>query len=131
MATRTKAQRQENNLDFPRRGDIYLVNFDPTAGAEIQKTQPALVLQNDIANRYSAITIVVAITSKFDLPPYPTEVAMQPNESGLPQASSALLNQIRSVDRKRLIKRIGKADAETMRRVEKALKISLGLIQIQ
>ena len=58
----------------PKRGDIYLVNFDPTVGAEIRKTRPALILQNDIANKSSPVTIVAAITSKFDDPLYPTEV---------------------------------------------------------
>ena len=58
----------------PRRGDIYLVNFDPTIGAEIRKTLPALVLQNDIANKSSPVTIVAAISSKFADPLYPTEV---------------------------------------------------------
>ena len=52
----------------PKRGDIYLVNFDPTLGAEIRKTRPALILQNDIANKYSPVTIVAAISSKFDDP---------------------------------------------------------------
>ena len=56
----------------PRRGDIYLVNFDPTIGSEVKKTRPALVLQNDIANRYSPTTIVAAITSQFDGRLYPT-----------------------------------------------------------
>jgi mRNA interferase MazF len=50
----------------PKRGQVYLVNFDPTIGAEIRKTRPALVVQNDIANRHSPITIVAAITSKVD-----------------------------------------------------------------
>ncbi len=58
----------------PKRGDIYLVNFDPTLGAEIRKTRPALILQNDIANKYSPVTIVAAISSKYDNPLYPTEV---------------------------------------------------------
>ena len=52
----------------PKRGDIYLVNFDPTLGAEIRKTRPALILQNDIANKYSPVTIVAAISSKYDNP---------------------------------------------------------------
>lgn len=114
----------------PCRGDIYLVNFDPTLGAEIRKTRPALILQNDIANQYSPVTIVAAITSKFDIPPYPTEVVIAPEQSGLPQRSAILLNQIRPVDRQRLIKRIGRADAETMRRVNQAIEISLGLIEV-
>ncbi len=110
-----------------RRGDIYLVNFDPTVGAEIRKTRPALVIQNDIANRYSTVTIVAAITSKFSTPPYPTEVVMQQDESGLSQPSAVLLNQLRTVDRQRLVKRIGRASAGTMRRVDLALHVSLGL----
>ena len=113
---------------FPRRGDIYLVNFDPTVGAEIRKTRPALVIQNDVSNRYSPIAIVAAITSKFGPEPYPTEVIMEPGESGLPQTSAVLLNQIRSVDRRRLVKRIGRATRSTMSRVDRALMISLGLV---
>jgi mRNA interferase MazF len=58
----------------PKRGEVYLVNFDPTIGAEIQKTCPALIVQNDIANRHSPITIVAAISSQFDETLYPTEV---------------------------------------------------------
>ena len=53
-------------MNNPKRGEIYLVNFEPTVGAEIRKTRPALVLQNDIANRHSPITIVAAVTSQFD-----------------------------------------------------------------
>ena len=129
MAT-NKASRKTQAVGFPRRGDIYLVNFDPTLGAEIRKTRPALIVQNDISNRYSPITILAAITSKFDIPPYPTEVIMETGESGLPQRSSVLLNQIRSVDRQRLVKRIGHASPETMQRVDQAIQISLGLIRI-
>ena len=115
---------------FPQRGEIYLVSFDPTVGAEIQKTRPALVIQNDIGNQYSPITIVAAISSKFDLPPYPTEVVIAPKDSGLSQISAVVLNQIRSVDCQRLIKRIGKASPEIMERVDRALQISLGLVNI-
>ena len=68
-------------MTFPQRGDIYLVRFDPSVGIKIQKTRPALVIQNDIGNQYSPITVVAAITSKFDVPPYPTEVVMESKES--------------------------------------------------
>jgi mRNA interferase MazF len=61
----------QRKLLNPRRGELYLVSFDPTLGAEIQKTSPALIVQNDIANEYSPITIVAAITSKFDETLYP------------------------------------------------------------
>jgi mRNA interferase MazF len=67
----------------PKHGEVYLVNFDPIIGAEIQKTRPALMVQNDIANRHSPITIVAAITSQFSEPSYPTEVRIQPPEGGV------------------------------------------------
>ena len=129
MATHN-ARQTGRKVDHPRRGDIYLVNFDPTVGAEIRKTRPALIVQNDIANQYSPITILATITSQFDIPPYPTEAIVETGESGLSQRSSVLLNQIRSVDRQRLIERIGRANPETMQRVDRAIQISLGLIRI-
>jgi mRNA interferase MazF len=125
-----KARGKTQKVRHPLRGDIYLVNFDPTIGSEIKKTRPALVIQNDIANQYSPITIVAAITSKFDEPPYPTEIILEPQESGLPLRSAVLLNQIRSVDRQRLIKRLGRANVETIRRIDAAIQISLGLINV-
>ena len=70
-------------VTFPRRGEVYLVSFDPTVGSEIQRTRPALILQNDIANRHSPITIVAAMTSQFAEPLYPTEVLIAPPEGGL------------------------------------------------
>ena len=112
-------------ISYPKRGDIFLINFDPTIGHEIKKTRPALVIQNNIANQYSPITIVAAITSKFSNPAYPTEIVMTPVESGLNIPSAVLLNQLRSVDRQRLIKRIGRASLSTMQRVNQAIQISL------
>ncbi len=111
----------------PRRGEVYLVSFDPTIGAEIKKTRPALVIQNDIANRYSPITIVAAITSKADDELYPTEVPVQKGDGGLGADSVILLNQIRSIDKARLYRRLGKVGVETLRRVDRAIAISLGL----
>lgn len=120
----------KRQLAQPQRGEIYLISFDPTVGAEIQKTRPALVLQNNIANEYSPITIVAAITSKFDDPLYPTEVLIQSPEGGLTVDSVVLLNQIRSIDKQRLVKRLGKLADETMALVDQAIQISLGLIEI-
>lgn len=114
----------------PRRGEIYLVRFDPTVGHEIQKTRPAVILQNDVSNQFSSITIVGAISSKFSDPPFPREVIIEPKESGLPQRSAVVLNQNRSVDRLRLGKRVGFLSPVIMDRVDKALKISLGLIEV-
>ena len=114
----------------PKRGEIYLVNFDPTIGSEIKKTRPALILQNNVGNQYSAITIVAAITSSIDEKLYPTEVLLKAEKVGLKNDSVALLNQIRSIDKMRLIKRVGRVDQGVMEEVDRALEISLGLIEI-
>jgi mRNA interferase MazF len=111
----------------PKRGEVYLVAFDPTIGAEIQKTRPALIVQNDVANRHSPITIVAAITSQFDEPLYPTEALIQPPEGGLSIPSVVLLNQVRSVDKRWLVRRLGTFAPVTMERVDRALLVSLGL----
>ena len=117
-------------MTSPRRGEVYLVNFDPTIGSEIRKTRPALILQNDVANRHSPITIVAAISSKFDDRLYPTEVLIAPPEGGLTVDSVALLNQIRSIDRRRLAKRLGSVGAATMEKIDRAMQISLGLLKV-
>jgi mRNA interferase MazF len=117
----------KSKVDFPRRGEVYLVNFDPTVGSEIQKTRPALILQNDSSNRYSPVTIVAAITSKADDELYPTEVLVKTPEGGLTKDSVILLNQIRSIDRRRLVKRLGTVKSSTMFEVDRAIQISLGL----
>lgn len=114
----------------PRRGEVYLVNFDPTIGAEIKKTRPALIVQNDIANRHSPVTIVAAITSRFDEPLYPTEILIKAPEGGLAVDSVVLLNQIRSIDRQRLVKRLGALKTETLQKVDLAIKISFSLIDL-
>jgi mRNA interferase MazF len=98
--------------------------------SEIRKTRPALVLQNDVANRYSPLTIVSAITSQFEEPLYPTEVFLRAGEGGAAKDSVILLNQIRSVDKRRLIRRLGSVRAETLTRVDRAIQISLGLVSL-
>jgi len=112
----------------PKRGDVVVVDFDPTIGAEIRKRRPALVIQNDIDNRYSPITIVAAIISQIEAERYPTEVHVLPPEGGLTKPSIVLLNQIRSVDRRRVVGRLGRLGAPTMARVDRALQLSLGLV---
>ena len=112
---------------IPKRGEIYLVNFDPSIGAEIKKTRPGLILQNDIANRYSSVTIVAAITSFSDKDgkTYPTEVFIGVSEGGLDNDSVALLNQIRTIDKRRLVKKLGVLKDKTMAQIDKAIQISL------
>jgi mRNA interferase MazF len=99
-------------------------------GHEIQKTRPALIIQNDVSNEYSPITIVAAISSKFSDPPFPREVVIDPTESGLPMLSAVIVNQIRSVDRQRLQEKVGNLSARAMARVGDAIKISLGLTDL-
>jgi len=117
-------------IAYPRRGEVYVVSFDPTIGAEIKKTRPALIVQNDIANRHSPVTIVAAITSQFEEPLYPTEVLVKAPEGGLGVDSVVLLNQVRSIDKRRLVRRLGAVKPETMRRVDRAILLSLGLVKI-
>ena len=117
-------------VSYPKRGDIYLINFDPAIGSEIQKIRPALILQNDVANQYSPIVIVAGISSKFSQPLYPTEVLIKAPEGGLKYDSVALLNQIRSIDKQRLSKYLGKISPETLEKVDGAIEISLGLVKL-
>jgi len=118
-------------MTFPLRGEIYWVAFDPAIGHEIQKRRPAVIIQNDISNRHSPITIVAAVSSQFRTPAHPREVPIATGaRTGLSGPSAVILNQIRSIDRARLEKRLGSLDAATMRRVDEAIKISLGLVAI-
>lgn len=121
---------KRNAVIFPRRGEVYRVSFDPTVGGEIRKARPALVIQNDVGNRYGPVTIVAAITSTVHLPLPPFKVLVESPEGGLVKNSAILLNQIRSVDRSRLNTKLGKLSRSTMLRVDQAIKISLGLIEI-
>lgn len=115
-------------IAFPKRGEVYLVTLDPTVGHEISKTRLALILQNNVANKHSPITIVGAITSKFDDKLYATEVLIHAGEAGLKQDSVVRLDQIRSVDRVRLVKKFGNVSNVTLKRVDFAIKVSLGLV---
>ena len=88
------------------------------------------MIQNDITNRFGMTTIIAAITSRVNSPPYPNEVVVQPGLTGLDVPSTVRLDQIRTVDRQRLIKRLGKVDAASMNRVDQAIKISLGVVKL-
>ena len=122
---------QEQKVAKARRGEIYLCSFDPTVGHEIKKTRPALIIQNDVGNRYSPLTIVAAITSSVSLVSSPVEVETKATTAtGLDIESSIRLDQIRTVDRERLIRRLGVADPVTMAKVDEAIKISLRLIRL-
>jgi mRNA interferase MazF len=100
-------------------------------GHEIKKTSPALVIQNDVGNRYSPLTLVAAITSGVSPVPFPVEVIIDPAAgNGLKVRSSIRLDQVRTVDRQRLVRRLGMADSATMAKVNEAIRISLGLVRL-
>ncbi|NUM43897.1 MAG: type II toxin-antitoxin system PemK/MazF family toxin [Anaerolineales bacterium] len=111
------------------RGDVFTVDLEPVRGSEQGKARPALVIQNDIGNRFSPTIIVAPITSgnytKFDV-----NVEIKAPEGGLANNSIILLNQIRTVDRTRFGRYWGRVSAETMQKVDEAIKISLGLVKI-
>ena len=110
-----------------KRGDIILVNLDPVKGSEQGKTRPALIIQNDLGNKYSPTTIVAPITSKIFSKEFPTNVKINPKDSGLDRESTILLNQIRTIDNIRVIKKIGKLNIPIIKRVNLAIKVSLDL----
>jgi mRNA interferase MazF len=112
----------------PRRRDVWLVNFDPTLGAEIKKVRPALIIQNDVGNQVSPITIVAAITSNVKKVT-PVQVFVPAGEAGLNVNSMIVLNQIRSVDHVRLRRKLGILSEARMAEVESAILISIGIEQ--
>jgi len=113
-----------------KRGDIHYADLSPVIGSEQGGTRPVLILQNDIGNRFSPTTIVAAITSRIDKARLPTHVELPSTKSRLPMDSVVLLEQVRTIDRRRLIERVSHLDPVTMERVNRALEISLGLVEI-
>jgi mRNA interferase MazF len=109
------------------RGDIFLINLELVKGHEQGGIRPALIIQNDISNHFSPLTIIAPITSKIYTKEFPTNVFLSKKESGLDKDSTILLNQIRTIDKSRLVKKISSLDNFLIERVNKALKISLNL----
>jgi mRNA interferase MazF len=112
-----------------RRGDIWTVNFEPVVGSEQGKARPALIIQNDIGNLYSPVLIVAALTSGENAR-YDVQVEVKAPEGGLDHNSLVLLNQIRTIDKRRVGRYWGHLPAQTMQQVDEAIKISLGLVRI-
>jgi mRNA interferase MazF len=112
-------------VNFPRRGDVYWVDLDPTVGTEIAKTRPCVVISNDTGNEYSARVIIAAITSGNTTNIYPFEVLAPNGEGGLTKTSKVVLSQIRTVDKSRLRQRLGALTAERMRQIDTAIRLSL------
>lgn len=110
-----------------KRGDIYYADLSPVVGSEQGGTRPVVVIQNDVGNKYSPTTIVAPITSQLSRLRLPTHVRARSSLSDLPKNSMVLLEQIRTIDKKRLQKKIGSFDERFMERIDQAIKISLEL----
>ncbi len=109
------------------RSEIHLASLDPTIGREISKTRPVVIISNDINNRFSGTITVLPITSTNLGKIYPFEVKLPKGAGNLPKDSKVKADQIRTLDKRRIIKAIGVIDDESMARIETALKIHLGL----
>jgi len=113
-------------MDFPKRGQIWFVLLDPVVGHEIGKTRPALVISNDRNNQFADTVTVLPITSKTEKI-YPFELLLSKEETHLPKDSKVKCNQIRTVDKKRLVNLVGALSAERLKEIKQALLIHLGI----
>ncbi len=108
-----------------KRNEIYYADLNPVKGSEQGGIRPVLVIQNDTGNKHSPTTIVAAITSKEEKAKLPTHVEV--GSCGVERKSLALLEQIRTIDKSRLIKYVGELDGATVKEINEAISISLGL----
>ena len=111
---------------FPLRGEVWIVNWNPSRGSEQAGRRPALVIQNDIGNEKAATTIVAAISSSIRI--YPMNVKLDPPEGGLERISIVKTSQLLTVSKKRLEKRLGRVSAQKMVEINRAIKLSLELL---
>lgn len=113
-----------------KRGDIYYADLSPVIGSEQGGIRPVLIIQNDIGNKYSPTVIATAITSQINKAKLPTHIEISAKDYGLAKDSVILLEQLRTIDKRRLREKIGHLDDELMEKVNDALNISLGLLDI-
>ena len=113
-----------------KRGDIFYADLSPVVGSEQGGVRPVLVVQNDVGNRYSPTVIVSAITSQINKAKLPTHIEIAASDYGLQKDSVILLEQVRTIDKKRLKEKIGHLDDELMVLVNDALKISFGMLDM-
>src|SRR5690606_2430322 len=110
-----------------RRGELFFANLNPVMGSEQGGIRPVLIVQNDRGNASSGTTIVAAVTSKTARRPLPTHVLLQAERYGLDKDSLVMLEQLRTIDKRRLKNRIGRLHKADLARLERALRASLGL----
>jgi mRNA interferase MazF len=111
-----------------KRGDVFYADLSPVVGSEQGGVRPVLVIQNDIGNRFSPTVIVAAITAQIQKAKLPTHVEIEAKTHGMEKDSVILLEQIRTIDKQRLTDKITHLEDDTMRKVDDALQISVGLI---
>jgi len=111
-----------------KRGELYYADLSPVIGSEQGGIRPVLILQNDVGNKYSPTIIVAAITSQINKAKLPTHIEISAKEYGLTKDSVILLEQIRTIDKRRLQEKIGMLDGFIMNKVNEALLISLGFV---
>lgn len=109
-----------------KRGDIYYADLSPVVGSEQGGIRPVLIIQNDIGNKYSPTVIVAAITSQINKAKLPTHIELDANTYKLPKDSVILLEQLRTIDKRRLKEQVAKLDSFKMKEVGRAILISLG-----
>ena len=110
-----------------KRGDIYYADLSPVVGSEQGGLRPVLIIQNDVGNKYSPTVIAAAITSRMSKTRLPTHIDIYADKAGLAKDSVILLEQIRTLDKRRLKEKMGHLDDDTMQRVDNAIAISFGL----
>lgn len=112
-----------------KRGELYYADLSPVVGSEQGGVRPVLVVQNDVGNKYSPTIIAAAVTSKINKAKLPTHIELPLGEFGLQKESVILLEQIRTLDKRRLKERIGELPEVTMSKVDRAILISLGFVK--
>lgn len=110
-----------------KRGDIYYADLSPVIGSEQGGLRPVLIVQNDVGNKYSPTVIAAAITSRVTKAKLPTHIDLAGDGAGLAKDSVVLLEQIRTIDKKRLKEKMGHVDEDTMKSVNSAIEVSFGL----
>lgn len=113
-----------------KRGDIYYADLSPVVGSEQGGVRPVLIVQNDVGNKYSPTVIAAAITSQINKAKMPTHIELSASEYGLYKDSVILLEQIRTIDKKRLREKVAHIDKKLMKTVDEALSISFGIDNI-